>query len=282
MLISNKELNGTLYKGGDTLPSLANHHAGKFAKLLYLGDSGTGKTGSLVSLVKAGYKLRILDMDNGLDVLRAYVTAECSDKLSNVDYETQRDQYKATPTGPKISGVAKAFVASLGLMTKWTDDTVPAEWGPNQIFVVDTLTGLGRAAFEWAKIFTQVGAKGQDGRAIYGTAQQALENVLSLLTSEAFHSNVIVIAHVQFQEASDGTIRGYANSIGKALGPIIPTYFNNMILARSHGSGKNVSRSILTAPTSMIDLKNSAPFKVDAEYPLGTGLATLFEKLKET
>ena len=34
-------------------------------KLLYIGDSGSGKTGSLASLVKDGYKIRILDYDSG-------------------------------------------------------------------------------------------------------------------------------------------------------------------------------------------------------------------------
>jgi len=111
-------------------------------------------------------------------------------------------------------------------------------------------------------------------------AQGAVEQVLGLLTSEGFNANVVIIAHVQFQEGNDGTVRGYANSIGKALGPIIPTYFNTMVLARSSGSGMNVKRSIITAPTSMIDLKNASPFRIDAELPLSTGIGTLFEKLK--
>ena len=52
------------------MPSLANHQSNEFTKLLIEGDSGSGKTGALASLVKAGYKLRILDMDNGLDALK--------------------------------------------------------------------------------------------------------------------------------------------------------------------------------------------------------------------
>mgnify|MGYP001496439716 CR=1 FL=1 len=50
------------------MTSLADHHASSLVKMLYIGDSGTGKTGSLVSLVDAGYKVHVLDMDNGLDV----------------------------------------------------------------------------------------------------------------------------------------------------------------------------------------------------------------------
>ncbi len=260
------------------MTSLADHHAGKLVKLLYMGDSGTGKTGSLVSLVAAGYKLHILDLDNGLDILKEYVMKECPDKIGNVDFETRRDKVKAGPSGPIMDGVPKAYIQSLQLMTKWSNDTVPAEWGENDIFVLDSFTGMGRAAFNWAK---SISPSVKDPRQWYHMAQQAVEQVLGLLTSEAFKSNVIVTAHVQFIEGNDGTMRGYANSIGKALGPIIPTYFNTMVLARSSGSGMNVKRSILTAPTSMIDLKSPAPFKVDQELPLGSGLSTLFSKLKE-
>lgn len=260
------------------MPKLTDHHSGKFTKLLYLGDSGTGKTGSLVSLVAAGYKLHVVDFDNGLDVLKEFAKRDCPDKLANVDYETVRDQYKAGATGPIVAGVPKALVASLKLLNKWSDETVPAEWGPEHILVIDSLTGLGKAAFEWAK---GMNPTAKEPRQWYHQAQQAVDNVISLLTSEAFHANVIIIAHVQFVEQSDGSMRGYANTIGKALGPMVPTYFNTMVLAKTQGTGTNVKRSIVTVPTSMIDLKNPAPFKVDKELPLESGLATLFAKLKE-
>ncbi len=51
------------------MPTLDAHESSRYAKLIYIGDSGTGKTGSLVSLLADGYKLKILDMDAGLDSL---------------------------------------------------------------------------------------------------------------------------------------------------------------------------------------------------------------------
>lgn len=259
------------------MAKLSDHHSGEITKLLYLGDTGTGKTGSLVSLVKAGYSLRILDLDNGLDVLKSYIMQECPERIGQVDYETRRDLYKASPMGPMVQGAPKAFVDSLKLMSKWSDDSIPADWGAKTIFVMDSLTGLAKGAMEWAKGMNP-GAK--DPRQWYSAAQQAVEQVLALLTSEPFKTNVIVIGHVQFIEQNDGTFRGYANTIGKALGPMIPTYFNTMVLARSKVIGAEAKRTIVTAPTSMIDLKNPAPFKVDKELPLGAGLATLFSQLK--
>jgi AAA domain len=260
------------------MPKLSTHQSSEFVKVLYLGDSGTGKTGSLVSLVEAGYELRVLDFDNGLDILAAFIKEQCPTRLDAVDFETRRDKYKGGPAGPIVDGAPKAFAESMRLLNKWPDGSIPAEWGPNTVFVIDSLTGTGRAAFEWAKGMNPMA---KEPRQWYNSAQQAVDQLLSLITSEPFRCNVIVIAHVQLvEDKHTGAIRGYANSIGKALGPLIPTYFNNMILAHTVGVGKNAKRSITTVPTSLLDLKSSAPFKVEAELPLGTGLATLFKQLK--
>lgn len=258
------------------MPKLSEHVGSNFVKLLYLGDSGVGKTGSLVSLVKAGYKLRVLDMDNGLNILVSLIKKECPDLINNVEYETRRDKYKSTSLGPVVDGVPKAFNQAMGLMDKWSDGTVPQNWGPEYIFVVDTFSGLGQAALAWA---TSMNSGAKDPRQWFNTAQRALEQVLSLLTNEAFKAHVIICAHVQIQEGPDGAPAGYANAIGKALGPMIPTYLNTMILATKQGEGTNVKRSIVTLPTSLLALKNPVPFSMPGKLPLETGLSTIFETL---
>lgn len=258
---------------------LSGHRGSKIVKLIYLGDSGVGKTGSLVSLVEAGYKLKILDVDNGLNILRAFIKKQCPERMGQVDYETRRDRYKATTSGPVVDGIPKCFSQCAALLTKWSDGSDPSQWGEDTVFVLDSFTHISNAALEWAKALNP-GAK--DQRSWYRVGQNALENILSLLTSEAFNTNVIVTAHVQLIESADGGTKGYVNSIGKALGPVVPTYFNTMVLARSRGEGTNVKRSILTVPTAMLDLKNPKPFEVKDVLPLETGLATLFTTLKET
>ena len=261
------------------MPSLSNHHASTTVKLILIGDSGTGKTGSLVSLLAEGYKLRILDMDNGLDSLVQWGNRVCPDKLANAEFETVRDTYKSSIHGPVISGTPKAFVKSLSLMDKWGDGTAPSEWDTNTIFVIDSLTALGKAAFDWAK---GMNPAAKDPRQWYFSAQQAMENVIAMLTSEAFKPNVIIISHVSYKEMADGTVKGYANSIGSALGPTIPKYFNTLLLAESIGSGMNVKRTIKTLPTGVIDLKTPIPFKLPAALPLDTGMAEIFKQLKSS
>ena len=242
---------------------------------MWIGHSGAGKTGGLTPLVKAGYKLRILDMDNGLDALVNHIKAECPDKLSSVDYETVRDIVKSSTTGPKVTS-ARAFVKAASLMDKWSDGSIPSEWGPEYIFVLDSLTALGRAAYSWAQ---SLNPTAKEKRQWYGEAQNGIEDLIALLTGESFRTNVIVISHVDLREQPDGSTKGFASSIGASLGPKLPRYFNTLVLSESVGSGKTIRRRIKTFPTALIDLKNPAPMKIEAEYPLETGMADLFRQL---
>lgn len=254
------------------MPTLDEHQSSEFSKLIYIGDSGTGKTGSLVSLLADGYKFKILDMDNGLDSLVYYAKEQCPDKLGNVEFETIRDEYTSSKTGPRIKGQPKAFVESLDVLTEWAKIE-----DPNTIFVLDSGSAFGRAAFEWAK---GMNPTAKDPRQWYFTAQQAFESTIAQLTGPNFKMNVILISHINYKEVVEGVNKGYVNAIGSALGPTIAKYFNTLILAESSGSGSNVRRRIKTMPTGVIDLKVPNP-KVERELPLETGLSTIFKQLKE-
>ena len=253
------------------MPTLDNHQSSRFSKLLYIGDSGTGKTGSLVSLLEAGYKFKILDMDNGLDFLVSAARERCPDKLSNVEFETYRDEYRSTKSGPMIKGSPKAFTDACAKLTEWSETE-----DENTIFVLDSGSAFGRSAFEWAKGMNPMS---KDPRQWYHAAQQGVETIVAMLTGEAFRMNVIIISHINYKELVEGVNKGYANFIGSALGPVIPKYFNTLILAETIGAGKNTKRRIKTMPTGVIDLKIADP-KAEAEYPLESGLATIFSNLK--
>ena len=265
------------------MTSLANHQSTKSTKLLLIGNSGTGKTGSLVSLVKAGYKLRILDLDNGLDSLAAYVRKECPDKAGNVEFRTLRDDYKTSPTltGSQTQGTPTAFTETFKMLDRWKYDSTdlghPADWGEDTVVVIDSSTRLGDAALNWAT-YMNPGAK--DGRQTYGAAQGAFENMIALLTSAAFKPNVILICHIRYMTAPDGSSKGFPTAVGVALGPTIPAYFNSILLMETTGTGTSIQRTIKTVPTSMIDLKNPAPFDIAPALPIGTGLADFFAKVK--
>lgn len=246
-------------------------------KLMLIGNSGSGKTGALTSLVKAGYKLRILDTDNGLDSLINHVKDECPELLDNIDYQSFRDPYTVGVTGPMVKGQPKAAINLVKALDKWDDGSTPADWDDKTILVLDSLTGFGQSCYAWARAMNPTS---KEKRQWYGAAQELLESTIASLTAEAFMPHVIVITHIDMREQADGTVAGFASAIGEALGPKLPRYFNTMILSETTGSGSSVRRTLRTRPTALIALKTPAPMRIDERYPIETGLHTLFEKLK--
>lgn len=260
------------------MPSATEHTSSRFVKLLFIGESGAGKTGALAPLVK-DYDLRILDLDAGLDALINHVREQDPAGLKRIQYQSFRDKIKMTAQGPKVAGTPKAYVNALSVLETWPDDNSdPATWGEKTILVIDSLTNLGRAAFQWAKAANPTA---KDPRQWYKAAQDLIEDVIANVTSDAFETNVVVISHVDIVQTESGMLKGYASSIGKALGPKLPRFFNTMILSEVKGSGKNARRTIQTIPTALLSLKNPAPMRIESEYPLETGMADLFKKLKE-
>lgn len=246
-------------------------------KLLYVGNSGTGKTGSLISLLRMGKKIRLLDMDNGFASLIALAERENPALLDNLDIISHRDKFKAdVSSGTTLDGAPKAYVNAIKSLTAWDDGTKPGEWGPDYVLVIDSLTALSRAAFHWAR---GMNPSAKDGRQWYAAAGESLKTLIEMLTSAEFKTNLIIISHIDLRESSDGLTKGYVSSLGQALGPHIPKYFNNLVMAETAGTGENVRRTIRTVPSALIDLKTSAPWQLEKSLPLDTGLGTIFEKL---
>lgn len=261
------------------MPSLDQLVDSPILKLLLMGDSGTGKTGSLVSLVQAGYKLRILDFDSGLHVLGLMIRKHCPELLSSVSYRTLDDKFKPGPAGATIQPFA--WTEACKMISRWkfkekdgteVDLGDPWAWGPEYILVLDSLTFLSDAAYNWADAMNP-GAK--DPRQIYGAAQDAVEHMLAQLKADTFYTNVIVISHVKYIERQDGTTKGYPTSVGSALSPNIPRYFNSMLQVLTKPGGR---RTIQTVSSALVDLKNPAAFS--EELPLETGMAQFFAALK--
>lgn len=266
------------------MPSLANHQSNDFVKLLLLGDSKSGKTGSLVSLVKAGYKLRILDLDNLLDVLKGYIERDCPENIGNVEFRPLRDKYKAGAVGAILDGSPKAWVQAIKMLDNWkyTEDGVetdlgkPSEWGKDCILVIDSLSRLCDAAYDFHESIIPVGKSGEfDGRAVYGNAQDDVEKILAMLTSKGMRTNIIVIAHGIYQELPDGTTKIFPQGVGQKLSPKIPQYFPSYVRYKNIG-GK---RTIQMKSDAMIDLASPRPFAMKDTYDIADGLGHIFAAL---
>jgi hypothetical protein len=270
------------------MPSLSSHQSNSFTKLLLLGDAKSGKTGSLVSLVKAGYKLRILDLDNLLDILKYKVLEECPDNLANVEFRSVRDKYKPGPGGTQIDGKPKAWTESLKLLSNWkyTDETSgeeidygnPAEWGSDTILVIDSLSRWCDSAYDFHEAIIPRGKSGDyDGRAVYGNAQDDVEKQLAMLMSNTIRTNIIVIAHGTYMDLPDGTKKIFPQGVGQKLSLKIPQYFPNYIRYKNK-AGK---RTIQVESDAMIDLANTRPNTLNKELPIETGLAEFFSALRD-
>lgn len=268
------------------MPTLDTHHSSELIKLLVVGDSKSGKTGAMASLVAAGYHLGIMDMDNLLAPLRTYIMHTCPDKIGNVHYVTLRDHYSSGSEGPAIKGTPKAFMSAIKLMDHWkTEDEdlgSPANWGPDWIFVLDSLSRFCDSAFDFREPLTPRGKSGQyDARATYGDSQDAVEKTLANLTSEGFRTNVIVIGHLSYMTIQDPSgadrMKAFPQGIGQKLSPKIPQYFPSVVHFYNNG-GK---RTLRTNSTPLLDLANPKPFEMSKEYPIETGLADFFAVLRD-
>lgn len=260
------------------MTALSNYRSHELVKLLCLGDAKSGKTGSLVSLVDAGYKLRILNFDDLLDILVNKINELCPNNISNVDVATFRDPTKAGPAGVKINGRPKAWINAIKMLDLWKDDDVdlgvPAEWGPDCILVVDSLSRLCDAAYDFHEAIIPPGKSGDfDGRAVYGNAQDDVERLIGMLTSKSFGTNVIIICHGTYMDLPDGTTKIFPQGVGKKLSPKIPTYFPNYV----RYVNRNGNRTISLKSDPLIDLSTTKP--MPESFPIETGLATIFETL---
>lgn len=270
------------------MPTLDKHEASEYVKLLLIGDAKSGKTSSLRSLVEAGYKLRILDMDNLLHPLIFQIKEHCPELLETVEARSLRDKRKMSAAGPLIDGPPKAFIEAIKMLDHWkyTEEGItvdlgkPFTWGPDCILVVDSLSRLCDACYDWREPLTPKGDKtGQsDARATYGDAQDAVENILATLTSKSFATNVIVIAHGMFMDLPDGTKKIFPQGVGQKLSPKIPQYFPSYVRYKNQG-GK---RTIQLNSDAMIDLANPNPTAMAGKtLSTDTGLAEFFAILRD-
>ena len=138
------------------MPQGTKHQSKKTTKLLNLGDSGSGKTGALACLLKAGYRVIVVDFDNGLDIL-INLLRDDQESLERLYYETFTDKMKAVEGHVLPAGMPTAFSGAMNALTRWkfpiepgSDETYDfgniSSWDANTVVVIDSLGFCGEAA----------------------------------------------------------------------------------------------------------------------------------------
>jgi len=268
------------------MPNLTQHNPSGIIKLINLGDPGSGKTGALASLAAAGYNLRILDYDNGLDILRHLLTHPKSTypktTIGQIDFIPLHDPMRKTANNRLVPAAPTIWIKTVNLLQEWKDgerNLGPlTTWTANDVLVIDSLTLCAKAAFNYIlSMNNRLGQTPQQND--YFISQGLIESMVEKLYDPGIGCHVIVNAHIKFI-GEIGAPHGYPMTLGKALSPHIGRYFNTILLSKSEGQGPATPRFIHTAPINQIELKNPAPFALQAKYPIATGLADIFKSIR--
>ncbi len=269
------------------MPMLTDHQSAETTKMLLVGDSGSGKTGALASLAGAGYNVRIIDLDNGADILANILRDPKSqygkEALARVAFETITDPMKNV-AGKLIPKAATVWQRTIKLLDNWKTETTDfgpvSSWTPRDVLVIDSLTFLCNAAMNFhLAMNARLGQ--QPHQSDWYNGQQMIEGLLQMLYDEGIHCNVIINCHLTDVSGQNEPAQWYPAALGKALPPKVGRYFNTILQAKSSGIGTARKHLIHTRSVGTIELKTSAPGQVEPSYPLETGLAQYFKAVRQ-
>lgn len=258
------------------MPTLLDTSTSTVIKQLSIGQSGTGKSGSLASLAKAGYRLHILDYDAGLSSRNALADALKDDKaaLGRVRYESPRDTIAPVNGIPKLKPPIHAYKDAGKILTEWD----AFNFTPDDILILDTLTTFSDAAFNEALV---LGGRLNQRPQLqdYGWCADSVKLFIEMITAPDLNCHVIVNTHVRFfsaDEESQTQATGLPNAKGQEISRVVSRYFNTVLYYRTVGSGPAARREICTKPQGVVEVKTAAPTSVKPSYPIESGLADLF------
>lgn len=279
-------------------------------KVLVIGLSGSGKTGGLVSLLKAGFNVRLLDLEAGVETLTSFLRAEPPEVRARLDWITLTDPMKIM-LGRPVPAKAQSWNSMVSLLENWrhTDisrgdmarlgyeakDLGPvSSWGPQDILVLDTLSRSAQYAFNFMMSMNgKLGGlqtQNEYRRNIYMIQDQYLDPLIALLTDRAIRCNVIVNSHIIYVDDKEAPPQppqpegrapipqpqiGLPAAIGIALSDKVPRAFNHLLLARKEG---NV-RYLYTRSPGTVATKTTL-VNAPVQYKMETGLADYFKAVR--
>jgi len=228
----------------------------KGANILLMGPAGTGKTHAVGTLVDAGVEVFYLGLEPGLEALLGYFTdrgkeippnlhwheiaapkASFTDLLANA----KKVNTMALDSLAKMSDANRSkyntFELVLGSLNDFVDDRTGRSfgcadtWGAGRALVVDGMAGLSRAAMALV-----VGGKPVRNQSDWGIAQQQVETLLHMVTSQ-LRCHFVLLAHVEREtDAVLGGVKITLSSLGKALAPKLVPMFSDVILSVREGT----------------------------------------------
>lgn len=271
-------------------------------RLLLVGDSGTGKTGSLLPLLK-DYTLRICDFDDS-----SFLKLNCPKELrQNLQIKTFEEKILNSSLQGRVLQPPTAISRFAATLDKWDDAGSVKTWPSNTILVIDSLTFLCRAMARQFYHVNKISLDKPIEPRQFGQIQSMIMDLLDQLHADTQDCHLIVISHLDYRDFEQGTYspvgmmdqgdkpgqisparvepKGVPTVFGAKLGPQIGRYFDFMLRAKISsikGSDLKPRRILQTTPDPTIDLKCPIlSLEEKGELPLSTGLATIFSEWRK-
>lgn len=239
------------------------HPSPRRLKLLLQAEQGSGKTSQIALLANAGFKVRVLDIDNKLGIVKAFLKEGAE---TNIDYESL--PAKDPGTWEKIVKYLTDAWPGLGNIRTWDENTV---------LVLDTATFASAACLAYAKGKAGSGNKtSKFEQSIWQDMAELFENMTAYVTSDAGRFHVVFNAHIMERANENGLVRKYPAFKGRVLPETMRSYFNCIWTIEVKQNGDRVFK---TASTHAMALNNVAPGIIKPEEPADLGvLLTRFMK----
>lgn len=241
------------------MKTLDNFKPDTQTRILLMGESGSGKTSALASLVCGGRTVKIIDLDAGLEPLFHIVNEKCPEKLGNVSYETFLDKNSPLLTSAPITTAAGP---ALNLLEKLVKEE-------NIVLVIDSLAFLGNA------IKTYMMSKNRHAAPQFNDWSMAADGIRCVLDT-LLHAKCDVIVNTHVDHVEDIN-KALPVVLGRVLRVQVGRYFNNVLLTKRVQIGGVEKRVIRTKSEGLYELKCAIPNLPD-EIPLESGLQTILEK----
>jgi hypothetical protein len=223
--------------------------------IVLLGESGTGKTYSIGTLVDTGTKVSFLALEPGIEALFGYYSDRGKPIPPNLSWHILRppesDFASMIDTAEKINTYSfkmlsdmtdpnrnkyNQFVSLLRTLNDFVDERTGEKlgpvnkWGSDRFLVIDALTGINRAALDLV-----AGAKPARSMSDWGIAQDQIERILRMLTQDC-KCGFVLISHVEKEKDEvTGSMKLTMSTLGKALAPKLPLMFSDLIYTYRDG-----------------------------------------------
>ena len=198
-------------------------------KLIMLGEQGSGKTGATVSLICAGYQVRVLDIDQGQQTLINLLTNEnypyakiIRDKGINlataynyipIDCPMVSRSMEGKEMYGKvlIPASGNSFSRAIAAIDSWKDKELNLDfgsvntWDENCVLIIDSLSTLGDYALFLVQAMNgRLGAAPTEktNRMDINSASDQLKRLMLWLHADSVRCNVVLITHIKWVEDS--------------------------------------------------------------------------------